>query len=60
MPAKVHYAIGWLNAEYSTWTRYMATHDYKCSKCGKHAEYVSDYCPNCGKKMIEEGENKYV
>lgn len=27
------------------------TYDYVCSVCDKHAEYVSDYCPNCGKKM---------
>ena len=51
MPAKVHYAIGWLNAEYGTWSKDMARYDYVCSKCGKHAEYTSDYCPNCGKKM---------
>lgn len=61
MPSEVHYAIGWLNAEYGTWTRDVVTYDYKCSKCGKHAEYVSDFCPNCGKKMkVEEGEDKYV
>ena len=34
-----------------TWQKNMEQYDYVCSACGKHAEYVSDYCPNCGKKM---------
>ena len=52
-----HYAIGWLNAEFGTWTKDKCQWDYTCSKCGKHSEYVSDYCPNCGKKMkVEEGD----
>ena len=34
-----------------TWQKDMEQYDYVCSACGKHAEYVSDYCPNCGKKM---------
>ncbi len=34
-----------------TWAKDMERYDYVCSDCGKHAEYVSDYCPNCGKKM---------
>jgi Zn finger protein HypA/HybF involved in hydrogenase expression len=34
-----------------TWQKDMERYDYVCSACGKHAEYVSDYCPNCGKKM---------
>lgn len=34
-----------------TWQKDMKQYDYVCSVCGKHAEYVSDYCPNCGKKM---------
>jgi hypothetical protein len=35
--------------------------DYVCSECEKHAEYVSDYCPNCGKRMkVKKGDNKYV
>lgn len=60
MSAKVHYALAWVNAEYGTWTKDKCQWDYICSKCGNHAEYVSDYCPNCGKKMkVEEGESKY-
>lgn len=34
-----------------TWRKDMKQYDYVCSVCGKHAEYVSDHCPNCGKKM---------
>lgn len=34
-----------------TWQKDMEQYDYVCSACGKHAEYVSEYCPNCGKKM---------
>jgi hypothetical protein len=49
--AKVHYAIGWLNTEYGTWSKDMAQYDYVCSKCGKHSMYKTDFCCNCGKKM---------
>lgn len=55
VPAKIHYAIGWLNAEFGTWIWDEIEYDYKCSKCGKHAEFISNYCPNCGKKM--KGDN---
>lgn len=54
IPAEAHYATGWLKTEYGTWAWDAARYEYKCSKCGKHAKYVSDYCPNCGKKMIKE------
>lgn len=33
-------------------------YDYVCSGCGKHSEYKTPYCPNCGAKMKEEKENK--
>ena len=59
MPAKVHYAIGWLNAEFGTWSKDMTQYDYVCSKCGKHSEYATDYCPNCGKKMKPLEGRKY-
>ena len=41
-------------------------HTYKCSKCGKHAEYFvngtevwwdrikPNFCPNCGVRMVSE------
>ena len=43
-----------------TWERDYEQFDYFCSECKKHAEYVSDYCPNCGKKMkIPLDGNRY-
>lgn len=58
MPEQAYYAIGYMNSEFGTWIGDLVTYDYKCSKCGKHAEYVSDYCPNCGKKMLVEKEGR--
>jgi DNA-directed RNA polymerase subunit RPC12/RpoP len=44
-----------------TWKFEPFSYDYVCSECEKHAEYVSDYCPNCGKRMkVKKGDNKYV
>lgn len=39
------------------WVFDSHTYDYVCSECGKHSEYTSPYCPNCGKKLkpIEGG-----
>jgi hypothetical protein len=31
---------------------------YKCSACSKSSFYKTDYCPNCGAKMAEEGQNE--
>jgi hypothetical protein len=56
MPAKVHYAIGWLNTEYGTWSKDITQYDYVCSKCGKHSMYKTDFCCNCGKKMKNDKE----
>lgn len=63
MPAKVHYAIGWLNSEekkktatLGVWTRDTIQWDYVCSACGKHSEYETDFCCNCGKKMMKDKE----
>jgi predicted transcriptional regulator len=40
------------------WIYHSVQHDYVCSGCGKHAEYTTLYCPNCGKKMKPiEGRN---
>lgn len=45
-------------------------HSYKCSECGKHANYFvagtehwwdaeePNFCPNCGIKMIEPQESE--
>lgn len=66
MPAKVHYAIGWLRSEEKKkamasgeWTFDSHTYDYACSECGKHSEYTSPYCPNCGKKLKPLEGRKY-
>ena len=66
MPAKVHYAIGWLHSEEKKkavasgeWTFDPHCYDYVCSECGKHAEYTSPYCPNCGKKLEPLEGRKY-
>ena len=41
-----------------TWTKDTVQWDYVCSVCGKHSEYKTGFCCNCGKKMdTEEGEN---
>ena len=56
--ATVHYAIGWLHSEekkkaamIGEWIFDSHCYDYVCSECGKHSEYTSPYCPNCGKKL---------
>lgn len=41
------------------WFYHPVQHDYVCSGCGKHAEYTSPYCPNCGKKMKPLEGRKY-
>ena len=28
--------------------------DYSCSECGARIENESNYCPNCGAKVVEE------
>lgn len=29
---------------------------YKCSECGNQSDYEENYCPNCGARMVREGE----
>ena len=29
---------------------------YKCSECGLHFDAETNYCPNCGAKMVKQGE----
>lgn len=55
-PAKITYteptkAICWI------WDKEQ--YDYICPDCGKHSEYVSNFCPNCGGRRyeIKEKEN---
>jgi hypothetical protein len=60
IPAKVTWGVRLERFEEEREWIYLATqHEYVCSGCGKHAKCVSDYCPNCGKKMkVEKGENR--
>ncbi len=44
--------------ESGTWKLDPFSCDYVCSACGKHSEYKTDFCCNCGTKMIKEKENK--
>ena len=37
------------------WIKY-----YECSECGKAHDTHSDYCPNCGAKMVEPQESEEV
>lgn len=41
------------------WIFDSSNFDYVCSACGKHAEYTTSYCPNCGKKMKSMEGRKY-
>ena len=34
-------------------TGYCAT----CSACGEWSEYLTDYCPNCGARMVGENDD---
>lgn len=31
---------------------------YWCSECEKAEPKISDYCPNCGARMIKDGDSK--
>jgi hypothetical protein len=42
--------------ELGTWKFDPHPYDYVCSACGKHSEYKTDFCCNCGKKMMKEKE----
>lgn len=45
--------------EEGTWIFDPHPYDYVCSECGKHSEYTSPYCPNCGKKLKPLEGRKY-
>jgi uncharacterized OB-fold protein len=32
----------------------------KCSECGAESSDASNYCPNCGAKMDEDGEDECI
>ena len=39
---------------------FYGVYDYTCSCCDKHNDKKTDYCPNCGAKMIESQTLKYA
>ena len=43
----------WVAYADGIWIQY-----YECSKCGKRNSTHSDYCPNCGAKMVEPQESE--
>jgi hypothetical protein len=54
------YEITWPKEEYiGEWIFDPHPYDYICSECGKHSEYTSPYCPNCGKKLKSIEGRKY-
>ena len=60
MPAKVTWGVRLERFEEEReWIYHPVQHDYVCSGCGKHAEYTTPYCPNCGKKMKPLEGRKY-
>lgn len=54
-PATVTYVEKLSKIEFG-WVFDPHPYDYICSCCGKHSEYKTKYCPNCGAKMIVEKE----
>ena len=57
-PTKFTWSVKIDREELGTWIFDPHPYDYVCSECGKHSEYTSPYCPNCGKKLKPiEGRN---
>ena len=50
------YEITWSGEKLGVWTKDTVQWDYVCSACGKHSEYKTDFCCNCGKKMMNDKE----
>lgn len=60
MPAKATWGVTIDRETLGVWTRDTNQWDYLCSACGKHSEYKTDFCCNCGKKMMNDKENNNV
>lgn len=45
----------WIDETFKPWG--LVHHPYKCDQCGEHSETNSNYCPNCGARMVQEGED---
>lgn len=56
IPAKFTWNVKIEREEPGTWTFDPFSYDYVCSACGKHSEYKTDFCCNCGKKMMNDKE----
>ena len=58
VPVKFTWGVRLEREEPGNWTKDNVQWDYVCSACGKHSEYATDFCCNCGKKMMKEMENE--
>lgn len=54
IPTKFTWGVKIERETSGVWTRDTNQWDYVCSACGKHSEYKTKYCPNCGVKMKGE------
>ena len=54
VPVKFTWGVRLEREEPGNWMKDNVQWDYVCSACGKHSEYATDFCCNCGKKMIVE------
>ena len=51
--------LTFIKEDLGEWVFDPRCYDYVCSECGKHSEYTSPYCPNCGKKLEPLEGRKY-
>lgn len=57
IPMKFTWGVKIERKELGTWKFDPSSpYDYVCSACGKHSEYKTDFCCNCGTKMYIEGD----
>lgn len=58
VPCAVTWGLKIKQEELGFWYFDPHCYDYVCSECGKHSEYITHYCPHCGKKLRPtEGRN---
>lgn len=56
MPVKFTWGVKIEQEELGKWVFDPHLYDYVCSACGKHSWYKTDFCCNCGKKMMNDKE----